>query len=342
MPKSKVALIVPEKGNVHLTVRLINSIIYHCSYNRDLLTIYVADTGSEEKEKNTLRAFLKRALVLDGLQSKFIEYDYYNFAKINNDVVNNHIDKDTDIIILCNNDIEFITDIISETVDKIENTPDIGTVGVRLMYASDNVQHAGLLLSFIKYKTRNTFFATHFLLKKAIPLNKKYGEVESCGNTGAFMATPRVLWEKYGGLSEEYDKCYEDVHYNLACLLDGKRNITLLDSLAFHYESATRKNEIIKSDVKRINAFAMEKKSSLFPILGGIIKRAWEVFNEKGLLNGATEEENGYKKEGIIFQLEEEKDSIVNTEERKKSTSEVRYIEVGGRLCQGLSGKTGG
>ena len=345
MLESKVAIVVPEKNNVHLTVRLLNSILYHSSYDREHMKIYIADTGSDDKTKEVIKLFLKRAQELDGIQWKFIEYDYYNFAKINNDVVKNHVDDDTDVIILCNNDVELIDDAISDVVAAIERTPDIGTVGIRLMYDMNALQHAGMLLSFVHYKGHHTFFSTHFLLKKTVPINKKYGEIESCGNTGAFFATPYALWKKYGGLSEEYTNCYEDVHYNLTCLLDGKKHLTLLDTRAWHYESATRKGEILKPDVRRINAFAEKHIKELKPIMKRIIKTAWQVFSEKGLTNDSAEEEKGYAKIQLVFEFDEEERKKPVPQEigtKEEGASKIRYIEIGGRLRQGLSGETGG
>ena len=62
----------------------INSFYEHCDTN--VFNLFIADTGSFEDEKKEIRDNTSK---YDNI--KLIEYDYYNFAKINNDVVKNHI-----------------------------------------------------------------------------------------------------------------------------------------------------------------------------------------------------------------------------------------------------------
>lgn len=244
----KLAIIVPMKGKVNLIVSLLNSIVYHSSYDRSLLKIYIADTGSTDKEKEMVKYYIDRLLKEENLNCVFIEYDYYNFAKINNDVVKNHIDKDTELILLCNNDIELINDAITMAVNEFdENT---GTVGVRLMFKNNLVQHCGFKL--VKG------LPSHLLYKQPFP--KKYDGkvVATFGNTGAFMLTSKELWDKIGGLNEKYERCFEDVEYNFSCLSNGKRNKTHYGAVCWHYESATRKNAPLMSDVKKLLCFYKE------------------------------------------------------------------------------------
>ena len=45
-----------------------------------------------------------------------MEFDYYNFAQINNEVVYEYVSNDTELVLFCNNDIELINDAISRMV----------------------------------------------------------------------------------------------------------------------------------------------------------------------------------------------------------------------------------
>ncbi len=74
----KVAVIIPTKGNVEMLKECVDSFYIHC--NSELFDIFIADTGSTDDEKETLKSNIK-----DYNNIKLIEYDYYNFAKINND-----------------------------------------------------------------------------------------------------------------------------------------------------------------------------------------------------------------------------------------------------------------
>ena len=80
----KVAIVIPTKGNVEMLFDCVNSYYQNC--NSDLFDIFIADTGSIDDEKTWIK---NNILKLGNVT--LIEYDYYNFAKINNDVVKNNI-----------------------------------------------------------------------------------------------------------------------------------------------------------------------------------------------------------------------------------------------------------
>ena len=77
----------------------------NCDINR--YTIFIADTGSSTEEIDQIKKYIYG---FDNV--KLIEYDYYNFAKINNDVVKNHVSDDIDFLLFCNNDIKILNDVI--------------------------------------------------------------------------------------------------------------------------------------------------------------------------------------------------------------------------------------
>ncbi len=241
----KLAIIIPTKGKINLLISLLNSIVYHSEYSRDYMKIYIADTGSTDKEKEMIKYYLKRLKDEENLECIFIEYDYYNFSKINNDVVKNYIDKDTELILLCNNDIELINDAISMCVKEYDE--ETGTVGARLMFKNNLVQHGGITL--VKG------LPTHLFYKKPFPKENNGKIIRTFGNTGAFMLTSKELWDRIGGLNETYERCFEDVEFNLACLLNGKKNKTLYGAICWHYESATREKKPLIKDVKQLLEF---------------------------------------------------------------------------------------
>jgi GT2 family glycosyltransferase len=53
------------------------------------------------------------------------------------------------------------------------------------------------------------------------------------------MVTSKELFIKIGGFNEQYLDCFEDVEYNLQCLLQHKQNV-YVPLKAKHYESVTR------------------------------------------------------------------------------------------------------
>lgn len=254
--KPKLAIVIPEKNNVQITLVCLFSIINQCKYPTNRFTIYLADTGSEEKQLKILKSYCKNLCEDNDLDIRFIEYDYYNFAKINNDVINKHIDNDTELVLLMNNDIELVSDAISESVNEyLEYKEEIGTIGVRLMYPNLSIQHLGIKVFNPHIEGFKTAFSHYHLKERYTKDIQKIEKKETFGNTGAFLLTPFKLWKEIGGLNENYKVCFEDVEYNLECLLKGKKNITLYKPCCYHRESYTKKQEINKQDIMRIQSY---------------------------------------------------------------------------------------
>lgn len=247
--EEKLAIIIPTKNKVdELLIPCINSIVNTTKYSN--YKIYVADTGSNETE------ILKTKKYIDTINQEkniieLIEYDYYNFAKINNDVVKNKIDSDTELVLFVNNDIEMVNDAISIMVDLYQkNKKDVGTIGCRLHFENGALQHLGISL---QKNSKNEVVITHKFLKWDFK-NTPQGQstVQTHGNTAAFMMVNKNLFESIGGFNENYKECFEDVEFNLSCYLKGKRNLTNSNAVCYHFESQTRGRSVDGGDVNLI------------------------------------------------------------------------------------------
>jgi GT2 family glycosyltransferase len=247
--KPRTTIIIPHKDNNEILFNLLDS-LYTKSDNNNI-DVIIADTGSSEDNLNQLKYFLKYNRFL-----KLVEYDYYNFAKINNDVVKNHVSHETELLVFCNNDVEFLNDTINHMISLyIENKHVVGTVGARLHFPDNNVQHSGVVCK----KTNNSHMFTHMFYKSNYTYYNNINK-NIIGNTGALMLTSKKLFESIGGFNENYVECFEDVEYNLQCILNNKINIFCGYAVAYHHESLTRnispekqKNELI--DQNRLMEF---------------------------------------------------------------------------------------
>jgi GT2 family glycosyltransferase len=249
--QKKLAIVIPTKNKVdELLIPCIDSIINNTIYEN--YTIYVADTGSNSSEIEKIE---DHADIVNRYRDvvKLIKYDYYNFAKINNDVVKEHIDKDTELILFCNNDIEMINDAISIMIEEYDKEPKVGTVGCRLHLENGSIQHLGISLE--KNKNNELKFVNKFTNwdydNVRLPRSKTYTH----GNTGAFMLVSKKLFQEIGGFNEGYSECFEDVEFNLECLLKKKLNVTLNDAVCYHYETQTRERKTESVDVDRLLSF---------------------------------------------------------------------------------------
>ena len=224
----KVSVIIPTKNNYKYIVNNINSWKEHVQYPN--YEIIIADTGSDEDTIKKYDEFLDERV-------KLVRYNWYNFGKINNDVVKNHVSSDTELILFCNDDIKLLNDVLSRCVEiYLANKDNVGTIGIRLHYGDGSVQHNGI----IAFKDmHNRLMFTHRDLR--ITENYATGvNYNSIGNTGGFMLIKKELFINFGCFNENYLECLEDVELNLKCKLIGLNNITVSDAVAYHYESISR------------------------------------------------------------------------------------------------------
>ena len=228
----KVAIIIPTKGKVDMLLECIKSFEDHCDTKK--FTIFIADTGSTKDEIDRIKD-----KILSTNNIKLIEYDYYNFAKINNDVVKNHISNDFEYILFCNNDIKFLNNIIYGLMKIHKQNHNVGTAGCRLHFEDNLVQHDGIISWIAKpndFKLSHAGFKSHY--------NYSTNIKKVIGNTAGLMMIKKSLFEKMGYFNEEYKVCFEDVEMNFKCLLNGFTNYFDGRYVAYHYESQTRKNDV--------------------------------------------------------------------------------------------------
>lgn len=240
----KIAIVIPTKGNVEMLYECVNSFYENC--DGKLFEIFIADTGSTDVEKDFIR---NKILPLGDIN--LIEYDFYNYAKINNDVVKNYVGEKYMFILFCNNDIKILNNVIYNMLNIFKNTPKVGTVGCRLHYEDNTVQHDGIKMWI---NNEQKFFLTHINLKSYFNYNKVTSKV--IGNTAALMMIKRDTFLQCGMFNEKYINCYEDVELNLECVVRGYTNYISSESVAYHYESITRNEnsqKMVESNYDFIN-----------------------------------------------------------------------------------------
>jgi GT2 family glycosyltransferase len=245
----KVAIIIPTKGNVGLLSDCIKSFYEHC--NKDLFDIFIADTGSSDSEKELIKE-----LILPFGNIKLIEYDYYNFAKINNDVVKNHVSNTYEFLLFCNNDIKILNNVIYGMLNIFKTLPKVGTVGSRLHFEDNTIQHNGVFAIIKNQK----FDISHIGLRNYYNYTLTFNNV--LGNTGGLMMIKKQIFEKCNYFNENYISCFEDVELNMNCTMLGLTNYNDGSLVAYHYESMTRNN-----DPKNVEKLQIDYRNSLLPFV---------------------------------------------------------------------------
>jgi GT2 family glycosyltransferase len=240
----KLAIIILHKDNNEILFRCLKSIQEKTKFQN--YHIYIGDTGSSKDKLQELQIFLKDNFSKTKNVS-LITFNYYNFAKNNNEIVKKYI-KEENLLVFCNNDIELIEDCLTNAVELYEKEQqNIGTIGFKLLFEDQTIQHAGQLVILTKNQNNNYSIIgnnrlglSHRGLRQS---NSLYNVQENVvGNTGALMVTPKELFLNIQGFNEGYTDCLEDVEYNIQCLLRNKQNV-YLPLKAWHFESQTRNND---------------------------------------------------------------------------------------------------
>jgi GT2 family glycosyltransferase len=227
----KIAIIILTKGKTNLLYNCIESFYKNC--NSELFDIFIGDTGSTRIEKEWIK---DNILPMGNI--KLIEYDYYNFAQINNDVVKNHITNQYEFLLFSNNDIKLLNNVVYGMLKIFNDNKKVGTVGARLHYEDNTIQHDGIV-TFIDKK--RAFQVTHSNLRSYYNFTTNIKKV--VGSTGALLMIRKNVFERCGYFNENYISCFEDVELNLKCVTLGLDNFYDGSLVSYHLESQTRNED---------------------------------------------------------------------------------------------------
>jgi GT2 family glycosyltransferase len=138
--------------------------------------------------------------------------------------------------------IEKLNDVITGMLRTFKTKKKVGTVGCRLHYSNNTVQHDGISIMMkqttkviiIDHLTRETYY-------KFITDTQDVG-----GNTGALMMIRKKMFESLGYFNEIFTHCFEDAYLGLQIIKNGYFNYCCGDCVAYHHESSTRNIEDTK------------------------------------------------------------------------------------------------
>lgn len=202
----------------------------------------IKDNGSNDNSIETISIYQNISVIARG-------HNRDNFAEGMNYIFRHANPNDSDIILLLNNDVEFID---SESINKMIKllTNNVGGVGARLLYPDKTLQHAGVI-----FGERYGKLPYHYRHKeksdKASCKNRKFQAV-----TAAVFLTKAEYFKnicqtnKSGnvGFDENYNWCFEDVDACLTIQNNMKKDIIYCGGTnIIHQESLSlQKNPINK------------------------------------------------------------------------------------------------
>ncbi len=241
-----VSIIIPTKDYAETLDTCLKSLFKKTEYHN--YEVIVVNNNSEKKETYDLFNNYKKKY------SNFnvVDANYeFNYSKINNDAVKK---SKGEYICLLNNDTEIITPQWLNIMVGFASQKHIGTVGAKLLYPDNTVQHGGIILGL-------GGVASHAYIGSSKEDLGIYGRLRVpynyAGNTAACMVVSKDKFLEVGGLEEDLKVAYNDVDFNIKLLEKGYYNVFVPQVEIYHYESKTRG---LDTTSKKMERFTKEQE----------------------------------------------------------------------------------
>ena len=224
-----VSVLIPNKDHAKDLERCVNSLYERSDWKN--FEVLIVENGSEEK--NTFACYRKLKQKYPAVKVLRWEKEF-NYAAINNHAASR---AGGEFLLLLNNDTQLLSPGSIREMVGIASRPEVGCVGAKLLYGNDTVQHAGIVLGFGGF-AGHVFVGIEknspgFMMRPLVCCN--YSAV-----TGACMMVRRDVYEKTGGLNEEFKVALNDVDFCLRLRKAGYLIVWTPYSLWHHYESLSR------------------------------------------------------------------------------------------------------
>ena len=230
---SLLSIMIPFRDKIDLLDNCLNS-IKKLSPGCNFELFFIDNNSVKDETKNYLSKLLNNSFY--GEKRKIISIP----SEFNYSFLNNECSKFTngDVLLLLNNDIEFLSPKWGYFLASNALRPDIGCVGAKLLYKDNSIQHAGVILGIGKVAGHSHRFYKSQDKGYQGRLNTSQ---EFSALTGACLAISKKNWLALKGLNEKDLKInYNDVDLGLRCKNIGLRNLYIPQVVAYHLESKTR------------------------------------------------------------------------------------------------------
>jgi GT2 family glycosyltransferase len=229
--KPEISVILVLYNRAELTLACLRSIAENYS---ERLEIIIVDNNSSDDT----------SLLLDRLHGAHIirNKENLNFLlAVNQGAREAH----GEYLLVLNNDTQLMPGALRSTLKTIRSSTDIGAVGGRLILLDGTLQEAGSIIwrdgSCLGYGRGDDPFAPTYMFQR---------DVDYC--SGAFLLTPRNLWNQMGGFDETFKPAYyEETDYCMRLWNRGKRVVYDPNAVLLHYEFASSASVKSATDLQR-------------------------------------------------------------------------------------------
>lgn len=258
-----ISIVIPNKDHVDDLKRCINSILEKSTYDNYEI-IVVENNSVEEKTFSYYKQIENDKITVVTYTPS--EGEGFNYSKVNNYGVSF---AKGEYVLLLNNDTEVITVNWLEEMLMYAQREDVACVGAKLYYPDKTIQHAGVVLALGAHRTAGH---SHYMQHRE---NLGYmGRLcytqDVSAVTGACLLVKKALFEKVGGLGEDFAVSLNDVDFCLKLRELGYLNVFTPFAELYHYESISRGSDMNGNNAERYN-----KESDYF-------KAKWKEVLDKG------------------------------------------------------------
>lgn len=243
----KISILIPNKDHKKDLEKCIASIQEKSTWKN--FEIVIIENNSVETETFACYETLKRRY--SNVRTVTWEGEF-NYSSINNFGASQ---AEGDYLLLLNNDTEVIAPDWMERLLGYCQREDVAIAGAKLYYPDNTVQHAGIVVGM-------GGFAGHILTGYGRDYSGYMGRLKAAQDvsavTGACMMVKRQVFEKLGGLDQEFAVALNDVDFCLRARELGKLVVFVPEAELYHYESKSRgleqtpeKKERFQEEIRR-------------------------------------------------------------------------------------------
>lgn len=245
--KTMVSVIIPTKDKVELLEPCVRSILEKTSYEN--YEILILDNNSELEETFNWFREIEKDERIHVVKAPFA----FNWSKLNNVGIR---EAKGDVFIFLNNDTLVISEDWMDRLAEKALRDDVGTVGARLLYEDNTIQHAGVVIGLGGWADH--VFKNGPQVHYGTPYVSPVLTRNVIANTGACMAVSRKTIDRIGAFSEDFIICGSDVELGIRAYKQGLFNVYDAGTMLYHLESKSRDSYIPQVDFDMSKIHYME------------------------------------------------------------------------------------
>lgn len=227
--KPLISILIPTRDYADILEQCLKSLYDKTTYKK--YEVIVLNNNSQKEE--TFELFDKYKKLYKNFRVIDVNTEF-NYSNINNIGVKN---SNGEYIVLLNNDTEIISPNWLDVMVGYASQDHVGTVGAKLLYPDNTVQHAGVLAGV-------GGVASHALIGCSREDVGIYGRLSVpynySANTAACLMVKKDKYNEVNGLEETLKVAYNDVDFNFKLLDKGYYNVCTPQIELYHYESKSR------------------------------------------------------------------------------------------------------